>query len=261
MTGCPYAPASGKGCVPRSGDNLARCLFPADHAFKRSVLEGTRGRFYLLTLTSHDGTNEPRLAAMIGTGELHELLAMHDPYVRPGKVEELAASFTRRTYRKGEVIISGKGTCTTCVFLAEGFVHAFRTVRGEVQTMWFGEKGDLLTSYHTLFKNEPGDETVVALTDCEVYSIDMVEFKRLVATDLEVAAIYIKVLEAGYSFWENRFLIRIQLAAEERYAEWLTRTKHLAQHIPLGILARYLGIDQATLSRIRAKGGNKGPEG
>ncbi len=197
---------------------------------------------------------------MIGTGELHELLAMHDPYVRPGKVEELAASFTRRTYRKGEVIISGKGRCTTCAFLARGFVHAYRTIGGEEQTMWFGERGDLITSYHALFSNEQADETVVALTDLEVFSIDMVEFKRLVATDLEVATIYIKVVEAGYAFWENRFLIRIQLAAEERYAEWLARTKHLARHIPLGVLARYLGIDQATLSRIRARSASKEKE-
>lgn len=195
---------------------------------------------------------------MISSEDLRGILAMHDPKIRPGKVDELAACFTRMTYRKGEVIISGKGRCSTCAFLAEGFVHAFRMVGDEVQTMWFGEKGDLITSYRTLFWNAPGGETVAALTDCEVFSIDMVEFKRLVATDVEVAAIYIKVVEAGYAFWENRFLIRVQLAAEDRYAEWLSRTKHLAQHIPLGILARYLGIDQATLSRIRARAGSKG---
>ena len=105
----------------------------------------------------------------------------------------------------------------------------------------------------SLFDNMQGDDMIVALTDCEVFTIDMDAFKNLVKTNAEFTKLYIKIIEVGYQFWENRFKILSQMDVERRYNEWQGRTKHLEAHIPLGVIAQYLNINQATLSRIRAK--------
>jgi CRP-like cAMP-binding protein len=161
--------------------------------------------------------------------------------------------FTKEEYKKGETIVSNKGICATCYFVLEGYVRSFVSDNDAEKTLWFGEKGDLLTAYQTLFKNVQGKETVVALTNCTLLSISMKNFKELIQNEIDFSHFYIKIIEEGYHFWENRYLILCQLNVEKRYNEWLSRTKHLAPYIPLGVLAQYLNIDQATLSRIRGK--------
>lgn len=190
---------------------------------------------------------------MIDQMDLEEIIAIHFSSFEADEVKKYAPLFSKHYFKKKEFIINDKGTCTQCYFLIDGYVRSFIEEDQMEKTLWFGEKGDLITSYHTLFSNSLAKETVEALTDCALISIPMAKFKELVQSDLFFAHFYIKLLESGYNYWERRFLILSQMNADKRYNEWIARTKHLAPHIPLGVLAQYLNIDQATLSRVRGK--------
>lgn len=185
--------------------------------------------------------------------DLKEILEIHHSNISEDTLLLLSEVIEMYEFKKSDTIISNKGYCSKCFFLSEGFVRSYINDEGSEHTLWFGEKGDLVTSYETLFTGKKGKEIIIALSDCILYAIDMNYFKNLVQTNIEIALIYSKFIEIGYQFWENRFIILSQLNVEKRYNEWMSRTKHLAPYVPLKVLAQYLNIDQATLSRVRGK--------
>lgn len=184
---------------------------------------------------------------------LLEVFSYHYPYFKDGEIDKYAPFFEQKHFKKGEVIVSNRGVCKTCHFLFKGFVRCYTSDGENEITLWFGEKGDLVTSFAALFNNEQGDDILVALTDCTTFSIDSDKFISMTQTSDDFNKLYVKIIETGYQFWENRFRILSQMDVEKRYNEWRGRTRHLEAHVPLGIIAQYLNINQATLSRIRAK--------
>ncbi len=190
---------------------------------------------------------------MVNTKILKEVLQHCNPHVESSTVEKIAPFFEYKNFNKGDVIVSNKGVCTTCYFIYSGVTRAYISNDGEEHTLWFGEKGDFITSFKTMYNNETGSEIIMALTNCETFSIEMSQFKQLIHEHIDVANIYIKILEAGYQYWEKRFIIHSQHNAENRFVEWMNRAEHLLPHLSLGVLAEYLNIDQSTLSRIRSK--------
>ena len=52
---------------------------------------------------------------------------------------------------------------------------------------------------------------------------------------------------------EERLISMLSAIASERYKELLEKEPDLLQRLPLGSIATYLGVTQASLSRIRAK--------
>lgn len=190
---------------------------------------------------------------MVNSSELKEILSLYNHDIDSKTIEEMAIIFEYRNFNKGEIIVSNKGMCKNCYFLYSGFVRAY-FLKNEIEhSLWFGERGDFLTSFKRMYNNEQSNEFVVAIEDCKILSIDMEIFKKLIKTNIEMANVYIKIVEGASLYWENRFLISSQLNANDRFYEWLGRAQHLSPYISLGELAQYLNIDQATLSRIRSK--------
>lgn len=190
---------------------------------------------------------------MITIEQLIEVFSFHYPYFEDEDIKKYLHLFELKQFKKGDIIVSNKGVCKTCHFLYSGFVRCYTSEGENENTLWFGEKGDLITSFDSLFDDKQGDDIIVAITDCTTFSINTAEFKKLTRTNTDFNQFYIKIIEAGYQFWENRFRILSQLDVEKRYLEWKGRTKHLEAHVSLGIIAQYLNINQATLSRLRSK--------
>lgn len=190
---------------------------------------------------------------MVDSSELKEILSIHHKYASSNLADAISEFFEYRNFKKGDILVTNKGLCHSCFFLCSGFTRAYLDSENGNQTLWFGERGDFVTSFQTLFNQQQGNEIVVALTDCKTMVIDLGRFRKLITELPELASVYIEIVEAGYQYWEKRFLIHSQQDAYNRYVEWMSRTKHMTEHIPMGVLAQYLNIDQATLSRIRAK--------
>jgi CRP-like cAMP-binding protein len=191
---------------------------------------------------------------MVNIKDLTEILAYHNSDMKESDVVKFIHLFSICEFKKGEIIVTDKRICNKCYFLISGFVRCYiHDIDNEETTLWFGEKGDLITSFKTLFDNTKGEDLLEAITNCTLFSIDMDEFKNLVTTNSAFTKLYIKLIEDGYQFWENRFRILSQMDVEKRYNEWQGRAKHLDPHLPLGVLAQYLNINQSTLSRIRTK--------
>ena len=55
----------------------------------------------------------------------------------------------------------------------------------------------------------------------------------------------------GNALLQDRMFGMIQLTAEQRYAQLMETQPEIFQHVPLKMIASYLGVTDSSLSRIR----------
>lgn len=101
--------------------------------------------------------------------------------------------------------------------------------------------------------DEPGYETMELMEDSVLYVLKRKKLKELFSEDLHIANWGRRYAEMELLATEERLLSMLSAIASERYKELLEKEPDLLQRLPLGSIATYLGVTQASLSRIRAK--------
>ena len=101
--------------------------------------------------------------------------------------------------------------------------------------------------------DEPGYETMELMEDSVLYKLERKQLKELFLDDLHIANWGRRYAEMELLATEERLISMLSAIASERYKELLEKEPDLLQRLPLGSIATYLGVTQASLSRIRAK--------
>ena len=135
----------------------------------------------------------------------------------------------------GNVLESGKVE-KNIFFIKEGIVRAYTSVDGKEITFWFGKEGATLVSMKGYVNDEPGYETMELMEDSILYVLERKELKELFSEDLHIANWGRRYAEMELLATEERLISMLSAIASERYS-----------------IATYLGITQASLSRIRAQ--------
>ena len=118
---------------------------------------------------------------------------------------------------------------------------------GKEITFWVGKEGATIVSMKGYVNDEPGYETMELMEDSVLYVLERKKLKELFSEDLHIA-------NWGRRYAEmERLISMLSAIASERYKELLEKEPDLLQRLPLGNIATYLGITQASLSRIRAQ--------
>lgn len=139
------------------------------------------------------------------------------------------------------------------LFIKEGIVRAYTSVDGKEITFWFGKEGATLVSMKGYVNDEPGYETMELMEDSVLYVLERKKLKVLFSEDLHIANWGRRYAEMELLATEERLISMLSAIASERYKELLEKEPDLLQRLPLGSIATYLGITQASLSRIRAQ--------
>ena len=101
--------------------------------------------------------------------------------------------------------------------------------------------------------DEPGYETMELMENSVLYVLERKKLKELFLEDLHIANWGRRYAEMELLAAEERLISMLSAVASERYHELLEKEPDLLQRLPLGSIATYLGITQASLSRIRAQ--------
>lgn len=101
--------------------------------------------------------------------------------------------------------------------------------------------------------DEPGYETMELMENSVLYVLERKKLKELFLKDLHIANWGRRYAEMELLAAEERLISMLSAVASERYHELLEKEPDLLQRLPLGSIATYLGITQASLSRIRAQ--------
>ena len=169
-------------------------------------------------------------------------------------LEHLQASLSRKTFVKGERIIT-QGCVSNHLFIIEkGIVRCFYENLDEATetTLLFGIEGNLFTSLASVVYGQPSQTSYEALSDVTVLSISFDDFWKLCdeCPDLMRWQSHYQLYQL-YTLEKRATLTGIG-DAYTRYMQYIKmRGKETISKIPLKYISQYLNISQETLSRIR----------
>ena len=173
-------------------------------------------------------------------------------YPLPTSSKSKITSIVReRSLQKGHILLEADKLESKVYFLKRGIVRAFTTSDDGEVTFWFGEKGDTIMSMLNYVEQVKSYENIELITDCELFEISLKELNYHYQTDIHIANLGRKLAEKEMIKLEQRFISRQVLSAKERYIQLITNQPSLIQSVPLKFIASYLGITQASLSRVR----------
>jgi CRP/FNR family transcriptional regulator, anaerobic regulatory protein len=159
-----------------------------------------------------------------------------------------------KTYEKGEVIVKEGEIDTNLYFILSGFTRAFcLNEKKEKTTVWFMHEHNFVASLFSFSRNEPSTISIEATEKSKIILI-----KKKFAEDMfkkypEVANLYRIHIEKYFLEIEESVISLQTKSAKERYESLVTKRPYILQRAPLGHIASFLGITQATLSRLRGK--------
>ncbi len=137
-------------------------------------------------------------------------------------------------------------------YLRKGLMRSFfyDDQANDVTTHFF-KTGTVVISMKSFNDQVPTRENIIAIEDCELDLITydkMTELIRIVPAWQQIAK---NVDEFKYNQLMNRSIQLQTLNASERYQLFIKKHPEILQRVALRHIASYLGIDIATLSRIR----------
>lgn len=162
------------------------------------------------------------------------------PYLEPcrfGKRENLV-----REGRRGGYVY----------FLLRGITRSFWVEDGTEYSTSFSTEGALVYSMDELYSGQPSREYVQAIEPVEALRLPVEVWRRVTSGNIEWCAYFLRLHEREYLRIHRTHKERLTLDAAARYRSFRASFPEVCKRSPLVYIASYLGIDPATLSRIRA---------
>ena len=170
----------------------------------------------------------------------------------PAATALLEQAARTRSYPKGAHILRVGETCRNSYIILSGIARKFTVVGDKEVTTDFYFPQDVAVSFRSYISQQPGTEAIECLTPVTVSVLEYAAFQAAKQQYPELLALDLLLTELYAAWLEERLEDQYRLSAAARYAKLLQQSPHLLQHIQLSHIASFLGISQATLSRIRA---------
>ncbi|WP_264536670.1 Crp/Fnr family transcriptional regulator [Flavobacterium sp. N1736] len=143
-------------------------------------------------------------------------------------------------------------------FVCKGFLRTyFVDDKGGEHIMNFAPENYWTGDRESLTNGSPSKYNIDALEDSEVLLINKVDFDMLCKAIPVFNDLINTILHNSFLASQQRIHSNITSSAEEKYNNFITRQSHIANRIPLHMIASYLGISAETVSRIRTQATKK----
>lgn len=184
--------------------------------------------------------------------ELLKFLASIHPVSEELK-QQLTETLREKHLAKREYLLKAGHVSRNICFIAKGLLRCFYIKDEHEVSSWFMKEGDVIVSVESFFQQKESYESIQAIEDCSLYYITYDELQYLYRHFPEFNYTGRVLVEKYYMLSEQRlYSLRMQ-RSQERYEYLLNNHRDLVLRVPLKYLASYLGIQEETLSRIRAR--------
>lgn len=169
---------------------------------------------------------------------------------------EKAAFFARQfepiDELKDHLLLRENKTANDTFVLESGYVrsYTFDHNGNEVTTNIFSAPC-FVNDFLSFFKQQPTSENYQCLTACKLWKMSYEDVQICFHTYPEFREFGRMMLVTNYSILHERMLGFIKDTAENRYLKLMKHHPDIFQHVPLKIIASFLGITDTSLSRIR----------
>ncbi|MGO1721158.1 MAG: Crp/Fnr family transcriptional regulator [Sphingobacterium sp.] len=172
-------------------------------------------------------------------------------------LKKISALFKPITLKKGEFYLKAGRYADRLGFMQSGIIREFVEIDDKQVTKWISTKGNFVVDIHSFYFRSPARWNIQALTDCELYVIDLDDYQTIEQRVVQWSSLEKRFLAKCFAVLEDRIVQHISMSAEARYAQFFTFNKELFNQVPLHYLASMLGMTPETLSRLRKKGVGK----
>jgi len=172
-------------------------------------------------------------------------------------IEELAIIapyFEPQMAKRNEMLLSPGEFCKHYYFVLKGGLRLFAiNEQGEEGTRYFAFEGSFGTALPSLITQEPAFEYLQAIESTELLAVTSDDFYYLVNHTLAFGSIYRQILEAAFITAQKRIYGFQGLDAMDQLKWVLQYQPNILNRVSNKLVASYLGINPATLSRLKAK--------
>lgn len=165
-------------------------------------------------------------------------------------MDKLCSCMTRELVPAKQPIICCGKVNTNVYVLKEGIMRR-SYMNGDVDcTNGFALPGTTIMSYYSYYQGLPSNHRYEACVDSVVMVITKEDYERLICESHEFAR-YVNSLLMAQLYHDEMKMSVFSGDAKERYISLMKNRPEILRSVSLGVIASYLGVTQAYLSRLR----------
>lgn len=153
--------------------------------------------------------------------------------------------------KKGEFAFNQSAFDSSIYYVVNGLLRKYLLKNGNEKTIDFYFKDELYFP-HVLTKNKTTNCFLQAIEKTTIFKLNIWEFEKLKKANLKLLELENLILDLALTQSAERLQNFQIMSATERYVNLLEKNPEIVQNIPLIYVASYLGINNASLSKIRA---------
>jgi CRP-like cAMP-binding protein len=166
--------------------------------------------------------------------------------------EDLPFPVVMKSFSKNTIVSPYHKIEHQAYFLNKGIVKiSMISSDGHERVLEFFFPNSFFSAYTSFLTQSPSNVEIATLTDCEVEVIKYADIKEAYKTSLLANKLGRMVAEHYYIHKTNREKDFLTKSAMDRYKNLIDQRPELVQQIPVQLIAKYLGIEPESLSRIR----------
>jgi len=166
--------------------------------------------------------------------------------------DDLLDDFKTQTLGKNDFLLRSGEVCKYFYFIEKGLVKSFSLNENKEFIMAFFEENMLFTELDSYQAQKPSKYMLVTLEETSVQYIHKEAIERNCKKHHSIETLIRKLFTMTSECFMQRISEMLEENARERYNKFINNYPGLLQRISLGDLAKYVGITQVSLSRIRA---------
>lgn len=167
--------------------------------------------------------------------------------------EDLVKDLQTKIFLKGEYLLNSGKVCQHLFFMNEGLTKSFFYREDKEFIMRFFQENLMFSVFDSFLTKKPSKYAIMALEITTVTSISHDTIMALCHKHHCMETFFRKLISIAAIKMTKRISEMLEENASEAYNQFILENGALLQRVSLGDLAKYLGITQQSLSRIRAQ--------
>lgn len=170
------------------------------------------------------------------------------------ELDQIISHAEWRNLMKRELLFPPDGVCEEIVWVQRGCLRLYLIDQsGKEHTICFATENKSISDRISLHQGQPSIFRIDAIEDSEVVILKEKAVVTLMQNIPSFARLARLVTNEMLLDAQMRLTTTLTLRAEDNFRHFNTMFPGLIDRVPLQMIASYLGIDAATLSRIRKK--------
>ncbi len=173
---------------------------------------------------------------------------------KPDNIDSVLEAFKPIKTKKNHVLVEVGEVCRNCFFIVNGCLKITTyNLNGDESTTNLAFEKEWRTAMNSFINQQPSNERIVAVEKSELLAISRQQFQYFSQNLNGFQQIYQQLLEESYTKSIERVQTLMTMDALDRLKWLLSDHPFIFTRLSNRLIASYLGISEATLSRLKAK--------